>query len=290
MTSHRIRLGFCSLALFTLALCSAFPGSAQQTLGSLNGTVLDPSGAAVVGATVKITDVAINVTQTTTTQKTGFFQIFNLPIGTYEVSVGHEGFETTRLPGIFIREAQATTVEVSLKVGQVAETVEVTANPVLDATDVTNGFTMDNQQIAATPLATGSFTQLAVLSPGTNAELLSGLNTNSGLGNQNIQANGQRATSNTMQVNGVDVTNIFTGMTSSGLTSQRFNFNIGAGSTSGSSSAGAGPVGGASLEGGSPYGSVGNSLPSPPPDSITELRVNTSMYDAAAGCHRWCAD
>ena len=83
------------------------------------------------------------------------------------------------------------------------------------------------------PLATGSFTQLAVLSPGVNAELLSGMNTNSGLGNQNIQVNGQRATSNTMQVNGVDVTNIFNGMTSSGLTSQRFNFNIGAGTTSG---------------------------------------------------------
>ena len=139
------------------------------------------------------------------------------------------------------------------------------------------------QQIAATPLATGSFTQLAVLSPGASAELLSGLNTNSGLGNQNIQANGQRATSNTMQVNGVDVTNIFNGMTSSGLTSQRFNFNIGAGSTTTASSAGAGPVAGASLEGASPYGSVGNSLPSPPPETIAELRVNTSMYDAQQG-------
>ncbi len=86
-----------------------------------------------------------------------------------------------------------------------------------------------------------------------------------------------------MQVNGVDVTNIFNGMTSSGLTSQRFNFNIGAGSTSGSSSAGAGSIAGASLEGASPYGSVGNSLPSPAPETIEELRVNTSMYDAQQG-------
>ena len=85
-----------------------------------------------------------------------------------------------------------------------------------------------------------------------------------------------------MQVNGVDVTNIFTGMTSSGLTSQRFNFNIGAGSTSALVRR-CGPVGGASLEGGSPYGSVGNSLPSPPPETIAELRVNTSMYDAQQG-------
>ncbi len=284
MTLNTSRLGVFCIALFTLVVLTfASPSFAQQTLGSLNGTVVDPSGAAIPAATVKVTDAAINVTASTTTQKTGFFQIFNLPVGTYVVSVSHDGFETTNLPGISIREAQASTVDVSLKIGQVATSVEVISNPMLNATDATNGFTMDSQQIAATPLATGSFTQLAVLSPGANAELLSGLTTNSGLGNQNIQANGQRATSNTMQVNGVDVTNIFTGMTSSGLTSQRFNFNIGAGSTSSSSSAGSGPVGGASLEGVSPYGSVGNSLPSPPAETIAELRVNTSMYDAQQG-------
>lgn len=278
LRGHALR----SFPLLAVLLC-ALPGVTQQTLGSINGTVLDASGSAVSGATVTATDASINVTQATTTQKNGFYQIFNLPIGTYTVTVTQTGYEKSQVAGITVHEAQATTINVTLKIGQATESVEVTANPLLNATDVTNGFTMDSNQISATPLATGSFTQLAVLSPGTNAELLSGLNTNSGLGNQNIQANGQRATSNTMQVNGVDVTNLFNGLTSSGLTSQRFNFNIGAGSTSGSSSAGAGPVAGASLEGASPYGSVGNSLPSPPPETIDELRVNTSMYDAQQG-------
>jgi Carboxypeptidase regulatory-like domain len=268
--------------LLAVLLC-ALPGMTQQTLGSLNGTVLDSSGAAIANATVTVTNVATNFAQTTTTQRTGFYQIFNLPVGPYSVTVSQSGFQKSQINGIVVHEAQASTVNVTLQVGQTTESVEVTANPLLNVTDATNGFTMDSQQIAATPLATGSFTQLATLSPGTSAELLSGLNTNSGLGNQNIQANGQRATSNTMQVNGVDVTNLFNGMTSSGLTSQRFNFNIGAGSTSGSSSAGAGPIAGASLEGASPYGSVGNSLPSPAPETITELRVNTSMYDAQQG-------
>jgi hypothetical protein len=274
---------FCCVVSAMVWMLCAQHAAAQQTLGSLNGTVVDPSGAAVTGATVTATDAAINVTQTATTQKTGFFQIFNLPIGVYTVTVTQEGFEKAQYNGIAVREAQATTVNAALKVGQTTESVEVTANPMLNATDATNGFSMDSQQIEATPLATGSFTQLAVLSPGANAELLSGMNTNSGLGNQNIQVNGQRATSNTMQVTGVDVTNIFNGMTSSGLTSQRFNFNIGAGSTSGSSSAGAGAIAGASLEGASPYGSIGNSLPSPPPEYIDEIRVNTSMYDAQQG-------
>jgi hypothetical protein len=55
--------------------------------------------------------------------------------------------------------------------------VEVTANPLLNATDTTNGYTLDAAQIELTPLATGSFTQLAVLSPGVSAELLANLDT-----------------------------------------------------------------------------------------------------------------
>ena len=108
-----------------------------------------------------------------------------------------------------------------LKVGQVSESVEVTATPLLNATDATNGYTLDSAQIDMTPLATGSFTQVAVLSPGVNAELLSNLDSNSGLGNQPIWANGQRDTSNTFQVNGVDSTNLFNGKSSSASNSQR---------------------------------------------------------------------
>ena len=270
------------VALFAL-LCCVAPAIAQQTLGSINGTILDPAGAAVADATITVTNTQIDLTRTTKSQNNGFFQIFNLPIGVYIVKVGHEGFETTDLQGITVQEARATTVNASVKVGQVSESVEVTSNPLLNASDATNGYTLDSAQIAETPLATGSFTQLAVLAPGVNAELLSNLDSNSGLGNQPIWANGQRDTSNTMQVNGVDVSNIFNGKTSSGSTSQRYNFNIGGGSTSSTSSAGTGVTGGANPVGTSVYGSNGNSLPSPPPEVTQEIRVNTSMYDAQQG-------
>jgi hypothetical protein len=256
---------------------------AQQTLGSLNGSVLDPTGAAVPGATVTVSDAAINVTASTTTQTDGFFQIFNLPIGTYAINVGHDGFDTTTIPKVAVQEAHTSTINITLKVGKASESVEVIANPMLNATDTTNGYTLDKSQIEITPLATGSFTQLAVLSPGVNAELLSNLDSNSGLGNQPIWANGQRDTSNTFQVNGVDATNLFNGKSSSGSTSQRYNWNIGGGSTSGSSSAGTATVGGGEPVGTSVYGSNGNSLPSPPPEFLQELRVNASMYDAQQG-------
>jgi Carboxypeptidase regulatory-like domain len=260
--------------LFALAvLICTLPGLAQQTLGSLNGTVVDPSGAAVGGATVTATNASINVTRTTTTQSNGFYQIFNLPIGGYVVTVTHDGFEATSVSGITVQEAAATTVNASLRVGKASESVEVTANPLLNATDTTNGYTLDSAQIELTPLATGSFTQLAVLAPGVSAELLANLDSNAGLGNQNIWANGQRATSNTFQLNGVDATNIFNGMTASGTASQRYNFGVGETPS----------VGGESGTGTSVYESNGNSLPSPPPEFMQELRVNTSMYDAQQG-------
>jgi hypothetical protein len=254
-------------------LLAAFPGLSQQTLGSLNGTVVDSSGAAVVGAKVSATNAGINVTRTAITGSNGFYQIFNLPIGGYVVRVTRDGFEATETKGIVVQEAAATTVNASLKIGQATESVEVTANPLLNATDTTNGYTLDSAQIELTPLATGSFTQLAVLAPGVSAELLANLDSNAGLGNQNIWANGQRATSNTFQLNGVDATNIFNGMTSSGDASQRYNFGVGETTT----------VGGEYGTGTSVYESNGNSLPSPPPEFLQELRVNTSMYDAQQG-------
>ena len=268
-----VQHGCSLLAVFVFAL----PAFAQQTLGALNGTVVDPTGAAVPGAAVTATDAAINVTHTTTTQANGFYQIFNLPIGTYTVKVARDGFETTATKGIGVQEAHAATVNVTLTVGKASESIEVTANPLLNATDATNGYTLDATQIELAPLATGSFTQLAVLTPGVNAELLSGVGTNAGLGNQPIWANGQRDTSNTFQVNGVDVTNLFNGKSSSQATSQRLNFNIG--EVSGSS---AGSAGGTTTSQ-SVYGSNGNSMPSPPPEFLGEIRVNASMYDAEQG-------
>ena len=264
---------FLTFVLCCCFLTSGLVARAQQTLGSLNGTVLDSSGAAIPGSTVTANDAAIGVTRSTKAQGNGFFQIFNLPIGTYKVTATHDGFATTELTGIEVQEAQAKTVTISLKVGQVSQSVEVTANPLLNATDATNGYTMDQAQIATTPLATGSFTQLAVLLPGVSAELLSNLDSNSGLGNQPIWANGQRDTSNTFQVNGVDATNLFNGKSSSGVNSQRLVLNTGEG----------GSVGGVAGVGTSVFSSNGNSLPSPPPEFLQELRVNSSMYDAQQG-------
>ncbi len=101
MRKSLLLLVFSGLCLLTIS------ATAQQTLGSLNGTILDPNGATVAGATVTATDADINVTRTTKTQSNGFFQIFNLPVGTYTVTAEHDGFDTTDESGIIVQEAHA---------------------------------------------------------------------------------------------------------------------------------------------------------------------------------------
>jgi hypothetical protein len=260
------------LALLVLA-CSALSGFSQQTLGSLNGTVLDASGAAVPDASVTAVSAQTGLTRTTKSISSGYWQILDLPLGNYRVTVTQTNFETETIPGLLVQEGRATTVNASLKPGGGSESVTVNANPMLNATDTTNGYTLDKAQIAATPLATGSFTQLAILAPGVSSQFIAGVGTNQGLGNQNIWANGQRATSNTMTLNGIDITNLFNGNTASEQTSQRYQFNIGEGNS----------TGGQTQDNIAVYGSNGNGLASPPPEFLQEISILTSMYDAQSG-------
>ncbi|HTV81599.1 MAG TPA: carboxypeptidase regulatory-like domain-containing protein [Acidobacteriaceae bacterium] len=259
--------------LVALFLGVQFAG-AQQTLGSMNGTVTDISGAAIPGASVTAVSEQTGLTRSTRSHSNGYWEILNLPIGPYHVTITAANFETLDFPHITVREGLATTIpKIALKPGQVTQSITVNANPLLNATDTTNGYTLDKAQIAETPLATGSFTQLAILAPGVSSQLLSGVGTDSGLGNQPIWSNGQRDTSNTITVNGVDVGNLFNGKTSSQDVSQRYQFNIGEGSN----------TGGQDQDNISVYGSNGNGLASPPPEFMQEINVTTSMYDAQQG-------
>ena len=94
----------------------------------------------------------------------------NLPIGTYTLTFTHEGFQTQNIPSIMVQANRTATVNAALKVGEVKTTVTVEETPLINAVDTTNGYVLDKVQIEAVPLPTGSFTGLAILSPGVNAE------------------------------------------------------------------------------------------------------------------------
>ena len=184
--------------LLTVVLLVAFGHRAfgQQTLGSINGTVTDSTGAVIQGAQIKARATSTNLEVQATSKADGSFSIADLPIGTYEVKFIKDGFETNVYPQILVQGNRTTTINARLTPGSVTASVTVEATPLLNATDTTTGYTLSESQITETPLGTGSFTQLAILSPGVSADLLNTAGTNAGLGNQAIWANGQRDTSN----------------------------------------------------------------------------------------------
>ncbi len=252
-----------------------FPINAQQVLGSITGTVFDSTGAAVPDATVKATNIATNLAVTEKSQGNGSYVIQNLPAGTYQLSITKEGFQTETHTEVLVNANRTTTVDGALKVGQVSTTVEVTGTPLMNQVDITNGYVVDQSTIQSTPLGTGSFTQLAILSPGVHADFLGGAGGNSGLGNQAIFANGQRDTSNSFSLNGISTNNLFNGNSTSQVGENRFVLNTG-------ENFGAG---GGIQTSTSVYGAIGQALPTPPAEAIQEIAVNAAMYDATQGAN-----
>lgn len=259
-----------------LISCLAIPLEvpAQQTLGGITGQVTDSSGASVSSATITATAETTGLVRTANTNSDGVYQLVNLPIGTYTITVQNQGYETQKFPEILVQADRMATVNAVLKVGQVSTSVTVEASPLLNTVDTTNGYVLDKSQIEAVPLATGSFTGLAILSPGVNAELPGGTGANSGLGNAPIWANGQRDTSNAFLLNGVDASNLFNGKSTSQVQSFRIVNNTGQANNAG---------GGVVPSSASIYLAIGNAIPTPAPETIEEVRVNASMYDAQQG-------
>ena len=92
IASYLRRHAFGVVVVLVALMACTLPMLAQQTLGSINGTVLDPAGASVARATITVTNAQIDLSRTVKSEANGFYQIFNLPIGTYQVKVGGRGF------------------------------------------------------------------------------------------------------------------------------------------------------------------------------------------------------
>ena len=170
----------------------------------------------------------------------------------------------------------------SLKIAADAgQSIEVDATPLMNAVDTTNGYVMDRSQIDAVPLSTGSFTGLAMQSAGVNAELSGGTGANSGLGNAPIWANGQRDTSNSFLLNGVDASNLFNGKSTSQVPSARVINSTGVSSSDG--------AGGVIPTLASIYLSIGNAIPTPAPETLSGGARQRFDVRRAAGFDLWRA-
>src|SRR5437899_2467063 len=199
-----------SLVLVCLPLVLLLYGTsafAQEVTASVTGTVTDPSGAALAGATVTARSMERGLTYTAVTNDSGIYRIAQLPVGTYELKFEKSGFATASHSAFVLTLNQIARIDVAMKVGQVSETVEVTsAAPVLE-TDVTQVDTIIN---AATndnlPLASRNYAQLTLLAPAsvsTDPSSFNNGNNTGGYGGRPL-INGNREQSNNFLLDGMD--------------------------------------------------------------------------------------
>src|SRR5438132_1238762 len=174
--------------------------------GAITGTVLDPSGAVVANADVRIVNQGTGfIARTTKTDANGSFTATLLPVGTYTVNVTSAGFQEAKFPDIAVRVTETTRMEARLRPLAVQEKIEVQAIvQAVETTAATTGQAIDSRTIRNLPLATQNFQQLLTLSAGTNSDL--NASASLGRGDVRIQVNGQREDNNNYLIEGISAT------------------------------------------------------------------------------------
>jgi len=208
--------------LLVMAMICGVSGRLHAKIDAgVSGIVTDSSGAVVPGAFVQMKAVETGIVQKRQTNAEGFYAFVDLPPGHYDIEVSQSGFGTFRQTGILLDVNSAKVLNVTLKVGQISEKIEVTTDAVqLDTASTQNGEVIRAQTITAVPLVTRSYTDLLALQPGVTP-VSSGLaggqggqfsatgftfnNVSGDLNAGNLSVNGQRESANGFLLNGTTV-------------------------------------------------------------------------------------
>ena len=236
----------CGLLVCLVALCICVPSALAQSAstGALAGTVTDPSGAVIAGASVTATSLATGQSRTATTDANGLYKFSLLPPGNYSVNFSAKGFKTIEVPSTTVNVTETVELDRSLEIGAQTQEVTVSSTAVtLQTENATVGGLVSGATVTNLPLSTRNFTQVIDLSPGVVANVATA--TAVGNGTMDINVNGSGSDQNTYMMDGVVTTNYGSG-----------------GAAQSGSYAG---------------------IPIPNPDSIQEFKVQTSQYDAAYG-------
>ena len=163
---RRWALGCCGFAL-ALSLCFASGQLYAGVTASISGTVTDSSGAAIVGAAVRATNVDTAVTFAQQTNTQGFYSFQSLPLGTYTIDVESKGFKAYRETGVVLDVNAARVVDVVLQVGQSTEKIEVSSAALqVETANTQMGEVIAGKEMTDVPLVTRSYTDLLALQPG----------------------------------------------------------------------------------------------------------------------------
>jgi Carboxypeptidase regulatory-like domain/TonB dependent receptor len=168
MTSSKLQT---LLLTVLLVLTTSLSLYGQSTYGTVDGTVADPSGAAIADAKVTLTNTGTQEKHTQVTGDTGAYQFVNVISGVYRIDVEKSGFKHFGRTNVVVQVQQDTHIDATLTVGQVSETVEVTAEtPLLQAETSSLGQVVEERSANELPLNGRNIFNLITVSPGAVAQ------------------------------------------------------------------------------------------------------------------------
>jgi hypothetical protein len=191
-------------SILMMLLCAFGGASASaQFLSGIEGTVQDPSGAAIPGAKVTLTDTRLGVTKTITTNQSGYFRIDSIAASTYTMHIDANGFKASDQTDLTLQVGEIRSVTPVLEVGSTTTSVTVNASSVsLDLVTPTTGSVIGSETVQETPLPGQNVYELSALTPGmTGSAVTSGDNYTNEYA-ININAAGLRQEQNGFQIDG----------------------------------------------------------------------------------------
>jgi len=201
-----------ALSILAISFAAAGSGNAQSTGGRVRGTVTDPSGGAVTGANLVLTNEANGTQRDTLSGTNGDYIFLEMPVGTYQIEVSQKGFKKYIRKGLVVDLNEVVGLDIPLQLGGSTEIVEVTgAPPLVDTTSTQLGAVVNERAVSQLPLAQRDAYQLLQLQPGVQSQV--GLDTVYGSDRAGVvSVNGGRGRDNNFTVNGGDGNDQFAGL------------------------------------------------------------------------------
>lgn len=237
----RFRFTEVSLLALLLLIGMAGQGRAQMGMtGAIVGLVSDPTGAAIQAAKIQAVEKATGAKREAMTDDEGRYRLAALPVGEYSLTFESPGFKQLVRQGVQVEASVIRAVDVQLTLGEISQQVSVSEDaPLLTTTQATTFRQINTLELLEVPSSTRNFTHLLSAEAGVNADLPAVLGNDNGSLSPSV--NGTRLTSNSLQFNGVDATNLLTN-----------------------------------------EGSIVETI-APAPETIQEVKLQTSLYDASTG-------
>jgi hypothetical protein len=166
------KIFLCGIVLF-FGSGFVLPASAQNAIqnGSISGRVTDNSGGVIAGANVTVKNVDTVFELNAKTNGSGLYNFPSLAVGVYTLTASLQGFKTTEVKNLIVQVGQSTAEDVTLEVGSLAESVEVTASePLLRTTESTVSTVINQKLIEDLPLSGRRYTDFVLLTPNVNAD------------------------------------------------------------------------------------------------------------------------